>query len=151
MNEDHKFIEALSAKLPGTAANKFKLLFRASQHQFLASKFHELCDDHGPTLVIIQSNYGHVFGGYTSKKWSSNEGSSEDEDAFLFVLRSSDPSQETPTLFDQCAQKEYAILNLKWRGPSFGWNDICIYDRCDKTDNWSSNITYRFSGNTLCG
>ena len=48
---------------------KWKLLYRASEHEYTAKSFHECCDDKGPTLVIIKSSNGCVFGGYTTQSW----------------------------------------------------------------------------------
>ena len=47
-----------------------KLLYRASEHDYSAKSFHEYCDDKGPTLVVIKSTNGCVFGGYTTESWS---------------------------------------------------------------------------------
>ncbi len=49
-----------------------KLIYRASEHDYTASSFHEYCDDNGSTLIIIKSTGGWIFGGYTSKDWNSN-------------------------------------------------------------------------------
>ena len=49
---------------------KWKLLYRASDHDFTADSFHEYCDDKGPTLTIIKSSDGWIFGGFTSQSWS---------------------------------------------------------------------------------
>ena len=49
---------------------KWKLLYRASEHEYSANSFHEYCDDKGPTLVIIKSSEGWIFGGYTTQSWS---------------------------------------------------------------------------------
>ena len=49
---------------------KWKLIYRASEHEYTASSFHEYCDDKGPTLVIIKSDGGWIFGGYTIQSWS---------------------------------------------------------------------------------
>ena len=49
---------------------KWKLLYRASEHDYTGESFHEYCDDKGPTLVIIKSSDGWIFGGYTTKSWS---------------------------------------------------------------------------------
>ena len=49
---------------------KWKLLYRASEHEYSAKSFHECCDDKGPTLVIIKSSGGWIFGGYTTQSWS---------------------------------------------------------------------------------
>ena len=48
----------------------WKLLYRASEHEYSAESFHECCDYKGPTLVIIKSSGGWIFGGYTTQSWS---------------------------------------------------------------------------------
>ncbi len=50
----------------------FKLIYRASEHNYSASSFHEYCDDKWPTLIIIKSREGWIFGGYTTKSWSGD-------------------------------------------------------------------------------
>ena len=51
----------------------WRLLYRASEHEYTAKSFHECCDDvNGPTLVIIKSSGGWIFGGYTTQSWSGN-------------------------------------------------------------------------------
>ena len=49
-----------------------KLLYRASEHGYTAKSFHEYCDDKGPTLIIIKSSEGWIFGGYTTQSWSGD-------------------------------------------------------------------------------
>ncbi len=52
---------------------KWRLLYRASEHGYTANSFHECCDDvKGPTLVIIKSSEGWIFGGYTTQSWSGD-------------------------------------------------------------------------------
>ena len=51
---------------------KWKLLYRASEHEYTAKSFHEYCDDKGPTLVVIKSSGGWIFGGYTTRSWSGD-------------------------------------------------------------------------------
>ena len=51
---------------------KWKLLYRASEHEYTAKSFHEYCDEKGPTLVIIKSSGGWIFGGYTTQSWSGD-------------------------------------------------------------------------------
>ena len=50
----------------------WRLIYRASEHGYTAKSFHECCDDKGPTLVIIKSSGGWIFGGYTTQSWSGN-------------------------------------------------------------------------------
>ena len=50
---------------------KWKMIYRASEHGYTGRSFHECCDNvNGPTLVIIKSSEGWIFGGYTTQSWS---------------------------------------------------------------------------------
>ena len=49
---------------------KWKLLYRSSEHGYSAESFHKCCDNKGPTLVVIKSREGWIFGGYTTQSWS---------------------------------------------------------------------------------
>ena len=54
-----------------TGDYNWRLIYRASEHGYTAKSFHECCDDvNGPTLVIIKSSEGWIFGGYTTQSWS---------------------------------------------------------------------------------
>ena len=48
---------------------KWKLLYRASEHEYTAESFHKYCDNKGPTLIVIKSSEGWIFGGYTTQSW----------------------------------------------------------------------------------
>ena len=48
----------------------WKLIFRASEHKDGNQSFHECCDDKGPTLIVVKSREGWIFGGYTTQSWS---------------------------------------------------------------------------------
>ncbi len=50
----------------------WKLIYRASEHDYTAKSFHEYCDNKGPTLIVIKSSEGWIFGGYTNRYWSSD-------------------------------------------------------------------------------
>jgi len=45
------------------------LLYRGSQHGWTAADFHRLCDDQGPTLVLLKNTAGKRFGGFTTENW----------------------------------------------------------------------------------
>ena len=51
---------------------KWKLIYRASEHNYTGKSFHECCDDKEPTLIVIKSSGGWIFGGYTTQTWSGN-------------------------------------------------------------------------------
>ena len=133
--QDLQFFQLLSKKLPSMP--RFNLLFRASDHQYSADKFHENCDNKPGTITIIKSNHGNIFGGYTSKSWKSNSNESvKDENAFLFLIQSDDKSiqKKCPLLLELKKDHEkFAIYCVDDFGPIFGNGfDICIRDNCNK-------------------
>ena len=63
---------------------EWKQLFRASEHNYSSSEFHECCDAiKGPTLVVIKSTGGWIFGGYTTQSWKCNN---PDENGCILIL-----------------------------------------------------------------
>ena len=51
---------------------KWKLIYRASEHEYTAKSFHKYCDNKGPTLMVVKSSGGWIFGGYTTQSWSGD-------------------------------------------------------------------------------
>ena len=130
-----------------------ELIYRASEHKYSAESFHEYCDDKGPTLIIIKSSGGWIFGGYTTQSWatrltdsydsddSGDLGYRKDSEAFIFTLKN--PHGVEPTRFVKREESEYAIrCNLEY-GPIFCGNecpDICIYGYFNEENNcWIEN------------
>ena len=48
---------------------KWRLIYRASEHGYTAKSFHEYCDNAKPSLIVIKSSEGWIFGGYTTQSW----------------------------------------------------------------------------------
>ena len=155
LKEDMDFFKLLLTKLP--SIRRFNHLFRASDHKYSAAKFHDFCDDKGGTITIIKSNWGNIFGGYTSKSWTSYGGYYKDENAFLFVIKSNDESIESkcPLLLelkkDHIGYAIYCDANV---GPIFGGGgtgDIYIGDNCNKSDSRSCQMSYGTPTINICG
>eukprot|EP01084_Bolivina_argentea_P103944 186165_1 len=157
--EDMNFVKLLSSKISNI--KQFKLLFQASKHKYLSSKFHELCDGKGSNICIVKSNFGNIFGGYISIKWESNNDWKDDKNAFLFLIRSNNKLQQKqcPIIYD-CIDTEYAVDNDA--GPSFGrGHDLFIGDKCNEyptdkdafTDNYVYVGSYKYPDNheSICG
>lgn len=66
-----------------------RLLFRASRNGWTAPDFHQCCDNKGPTLTVVKSSSGYVFGGYSDQSWTSPSSGtwSASSSAFLFSLK----------------------------------------------------------------
>ena len=159
IQEDLAFYQLLAAN--SLKIKKCELLFKASDHNFCTTKFHALCDGKGATITIFKSNHGNIYGGYTSKSWSSSNltGMVEDSNAFLFVIRSEEePAQnECPMIFKVRKSDVYcAIFHSDFVGPTFG-TDIITYGGCGERKAKESfiqnayNYGEIFHGKFLCG
>ena len=65
--------------------NNFTLVYKGSRDGDSYINFHSICDNQGPTIMIIKSNNGEIFGGYTEKSWTKGKDIFSPE-SFLFNL-----------------------------------------------------------------
>ena len=65
---------------------KAELLNRFSQNGDSTLKFHELCDNKGPTLTLFHVSDGNIVGIYTPLSWDINSEWKNDMDTFIFNL-----------------------------------------------------------------
>jgi hypothetical protein len=107
---------------------KWNRLFRGSEHEFSAAAFHRLCDNKGPTVVIVKSGNGRVAAGYSSVSWKSGSGVFENNpNGFLCAI---DSNRLSPELFKGVSGK-CKIQQLYDYGPDF-FDGFYIHDKCDK-------------------
>ena len=130
--------------------SKPTLLYRGSRDGFKASKFHELCDNKGPTLTIIQSDFGHIFGGFTMQSWA-NTGVEyvSDTSAFIFKIFQKVTSNGMVYIFNKFnikpGQHRFAISAKASYLPIFGGgNDFCIADNCNENLNSYSKFGHTY-------
>ncbi len=100
-----------------------KLLYRASEHNFKAEKFHEKCNNIPHTLTLCETLHDKVIGGYTPLVWDNpsisklmkdNSGSS-----FIFSLTNNHK-------FKLNKAKD-AICQANSIGPTFGHTNPDFY------------------------
>ena len=133
-----------------------ELLYRASENEYRAKKFHELCNDKGATITVAHKKEGdRVFGGFTTKSWireSDDDGEqTNDPNAFLFVIR---PNVKVFRLAEHYEKDgTFAICHFSNYGPVFGTGtDFWIADRCQsRSANGSTPSTYKFKRSEFCG
>lgn len=65
---------------------KFKLLFKKSTDGNTTKDFHDLCDNKGKTLIIIETIEGRKFGGVTYDDWNTNNSWRTNPKDFVFSL-----------------------------------------------------------------
>nr|XP_034306895.1 interferon-induced protein 44 [Crassostrea gigas] len=68
--------------------SQLELLYKLSRDGMSYQRFHELCDNKGPTVTIFYNTDNNVYGGYVSDSWGSTGRWFSDQKAFLFKLHS---------------------------------------------------------------
>ena len=101
---------------------KLELLYRGRETNFSWENFHAKCDNKSPTLVIVQSNDGCIFGGYTRAEWNPPmyECLKADSEAYLFRLKTDNLESKKYKIVDH----EQALFCLPSIGPCFGFSDL---------------------------
>jgi hypothetical protein len=99
---------------------KFNLLYKATMHGDKASVFHEKCDNQPRSLVIVETDKGVRFGGFTTKSWEGHCAKKIDNDAFVF-------SVDKNKIFD-IVINEPAVGAFPKFGPVFFGCQIRIYN-----------------------
>ena len=118
--------------------NETKLLFRASRDGFSAADFHRMCDNKGPTLVLVKTTGGYYFGGYTTANWDQSEAYKTVPGSFIFSL-----SKKTKHEIYQ--NNGNAIYGQQNYGPTFGGgHDFYLYNNCNQNTSSYSNLGYTY-------
>lgn len=67
----------------------FTRIYRATKDGGIGYNFHKHCDNQGPTLTLIESTKGYIFGGYITISWESPTSGTykgNDDNAFIFSV-----------------------------------------------------------------
>jgi hypothetical protein len=124
-----------------------KLFYKASRDGFVASSFHQRCDNQGPTLTIIKAN-GYLFGDYTPNSWSSSNTYVNDSTKQSFIFTLTNPHSILPTKY--ClARPECSIFCHPNCGPTFGsGHDIRINDQSNNNTSSYTEFPKGYSDST---
>ncbi|XP_061167738.1 interferon-induced protein 44-like, partial [Saccostrea echinata] len=101
----------------------FELLYKISRDGCSASKFHQLCDDKGPTVTVLYNTDNSAYGGFLLKHWNSSGGYIKDEHAFLFTLYFNGVKRPRKFAVTNTNKAAYAHQKL---GPTFGEADMSV-------------------------
>ena len=122
------------------------LLYKATVDSDKAEAFHEKCDEAESSLVLIETDKGKRFGGFTTCSWAGNCEEKKDEDAFVFSLDKMEVYENIP--------EEEAIGCYPNFGPIFLGCQIRIYDNAfvkggttfEKGLNYNTQEDYELTG-----
>lgn len=129
-----------------------QLLFRASSHSFSAQKFHNICDNKGPTLTVIKTKNSRICGGYLNLSWNSNSAYLFDNDKKSFLFRLTNVNDvNQPQIFPLVNSKMFPTQgpktmfgNPQW-GPVFGEAELAISSDCNSSSSSYSTPLKGFS------
>ena len=122
------------------------LLYKASVDSDKAKAFHEKCDMAQSSLVLVETDKGKRFGGFTTCSWAGECEEKKDEDAFVFSLDKMMIYENIPG--------EDAIGCYPKFGPIFLGCQIRIYDNAfskggttfEKGLNYNTEEDYELTG-----
>ena len=95
-----------------------ELVYRASSQGWAVPAFNTTIRNKGPTLVLIKSETGHVFGGYAALPWNANALWMAAPESFLFALHSA--SGLPPTRMPLKSNNESQALYMNSQMAVFG-------------------------------
>ena len=118
---DTNELEMITRKINKLNKNlTLNLLYKATADSDKAKAFHGKCDDAQSTIVLVETDKGKRFGGYTTCSWSGDCIEKNDEEAFVFSLDKMKTYGNIPG--------EVAIGCYPKFGPIFMGCQIRIYD-----------------------
>jgi len=126
---EDKTFKLINDWIDKTITLKFNLLYRGQGTELESSYgFHSACDDKGPTVVIIRSSEGCIFGGFNCNSWQGDGIYVYDLGSFIFTLvnKCNVPPTKFNQKYERHIQDNYAT-SLRYLGPTFGLDgDITI-------------------------
>jgi len=130
----------LRAQLSNIGKKIGKVLYIASKDGDLASDFHKACDNKGPTIAIIETTSGSLFGGYTDQTWAG-KGFRSSETSFVFSLR---PKMKKYAVIK--GQEQHSIQCHPKFGPIFGaGSDFIIHPKILSIDRGYSSKSLSYA------
>ena len=116
----------LSRCLSQEKATKLDLLFKGPYQNFSAIIYHSSLDNIVPCLILVETDKGARFGGFTNQTWKGENIYKKDPTAFLFSLN----YLEKYPVRQDCVSN--AIFVKGDHLFSFGKGDLIIYDQCNR-------------------
>ena len=140
-------LEMLTRKI-NNSNNKItlNLLYKATADGDTAEAFHQKCDQAESSLVLVETDKGKRFGGFTSNNWRGDGEDKMDSKAFVFSL-------DKMTVYDNIPEEEAIGCYPKF-GPIFLGCQIRIFDHAfekggttfEKGANYETEENFELSG-----
>ena len=102
-------------KWVGKGRLAFTLIYSASKDGCTSAKFHEKCNNKGPTISVAYTTDGYAYGGYTAVNWKNAQNWTVDNNSFLFRLKANNKSS-----YVRLESNNAHIYDHTSYGPAFG-------------------------------
>ena len=130
INGNKNYNEILKQWINPNIDIKAELLYRTSRDGEKYETFHKLCDNKGPTLLLLKLYDGNILGNYSPISWESKGGWKDDPNIFVFSLSKNIKAMKKKT------NNNYGIYCYEQYGPE-------SYFLCFKPGNSMNNVQFR--------
>ena len=143
---NYEDIDFIISRLDKFNPISYKLVYASSIDGDNITTFHDKCDGEDYILIIIETNKGHKFGGFTSIGFDSSGFELNDDNAFLFSI-------DKKKIYEIKPGSSAVYCNKRF-GPTFcakkdGTNyNICISDHflCNASTTSNNSESYKIDG-----
>jgi hypothetical protein len=124
---------------------KWKLVFKGTKDGMTSTAFHEKANNKGPTITIIKSKHGKIFGGFMDQAWTTRGGYINTKKSWLFSLTNKSKYE----MNDPNTYAQYGGYDNSSYGPTFGGgHDIYLANDFTSNSNYCNRHSYNFTDNT---
>ena len=148
IKDNKEYKKAIKKWINSNKNIKAELLYKKSRDGDQISKFHELCDNKGPTLTLFQTEDGNIGGIYAPLSWDNHTGWKKDLDTFMFNLNKSEKYKKIKNdcsiyVTKDCSPWTYAFgFNSTYQMNKIEHRGICINDYYEKGAEILSNNSH---------
>ncbi len=120
---------------------KLTLLFQSSRDGDRISTFYNKVSNKSSILIIIKSNYGYRFGGYTTLNFQNTNNYKKDEKAFIFSIDKKKKYNNTKAQYAIYIDSSYFAFG--------GGHDFYINDQFKTSNSSHCNFPHSYSGGEI--
>jgi hypothetical protein len=134
-------------RLNQLSCHKWTWLDFSESKRFYDSNLHSKCDCESPTVTVILTTKGFIFGDLTPIAWDSSGSSKADNSEQGFVFSVKDFGKSDPRCFP-VVRSSPAIYCHSWYGEPFRDHTIYVADGCNENTTSSTHLGQSYRNST---
>ena len=134
-----------------------ELLYNALRDGFTEDGFYKNIEGKAPTIIIAHTNYGNIYGVFTTVNWQKGAARSTDPYAFVWLLRSDKGDDVKPQIFASNTRSMEVFQSGQTGGGTICFECPAAFSFNDNCNIKESNVAYKndaygiTDGSLLCG